>query len=510
MLNFATGFKTGKPIITGLADFQFFILHNIFCWVVVEDNSNLIREVYLEIARKNGKTFLVALIIIVSLIVCDNFSQLFSGGKTREIASLTFDAITEILMVSPKVDKYFKRTNKYIRCLKTNSKFATVSSEANNANGKRPQLFVLDEVATLTDFSLSQAMKYGQMSVNNPLAIYISTAYTIEGNIFKQQCELLKNILDGIVEGEHIFGMLFELDEKDLGNWNNFDLWHKASPIQMSFSEGRKILMEEYEQAMIFGGSSVSEFQSKMLNMWVSDAGESSFINYDDLKKCRVDEFNWNNREVYCGLDMSISTDNTAMVFVTESNGRYYTMSMTFIPEDKRLEKENLEKVPYGKFEKQGFCISCKDRKTNGTIDYNLVEQYFYHTVKKYNFKVKAICTDNYHIQEMKQHFEDKGYNVIEIKQRATDLGSGTELLQNSIIERKFAYVFNPLLEINFKNAKANRDFANNLYIDKKKSNGRIDIVDSIINCFCMIANDKITKQNIYETSERSSGFLIF
>lgn len=55
MLNFATGFKTGKPIITGLADFQFFILHNIFCWVVVEDNSNLIREVYLEIARKNGK-----------------------------------------------------------------------------------------------------------------------------------------------------------------------------------------------------------------------------------------------------------------------------------------------------------------------------------------------------------------------------------------------------------------------------------------------------------------------
>ena len=486
---------------------------NIFAWIHRDTGYRLIRKVYLELARKSGKTFLVALIMIIGLLICDDFSQLYSGAKTRDLAKIIYKEINDTLSVSPEIDKYFKRTKSYIVCLKTKSEFKTVSPDSNNTNGLRPAVFVLDEVAVLTDFSLYDALKYGQLSVKSPLAICISTAYTVEDNIFKKQCEDVKNILDGITDDEgtdEVFSMLFELDEEDLPEWDNFDKWIKASPVQWTFEEGRKTLIQEYYEAMRLGGSKVSEFQSKMLNMWVSDAGESSFVNYDDLIKCRVDNFNWNNREVYCGLDMSISTDNTAMVFVTESNGRYYTMSMTFIPEDKRLEKENLEKVPYGKFEKQGFCVSCKDRKTNGTIDYELVENYFYHTVKKYNFKVKAICTDNYHIQEMKQHFEDKGYNVIEIKQRATDLGSGTELLQNSIIERKFAYVFNPLLEINFKNAKANRDFANNLYIDKKKSNGRIDIVDSIINCFCMIANDKITKQNIYETSERSSGFLIF
>ena len=83
---------------------------------------------------------------------------------------------------------------------------------------------------------------------------------------------------------------MFELDEEDLNQWDNPDLWEKASPIQMGFPEGRKTLMEECQKAKDLGGSKVSEFQSKMLNMWVDDGGASSYISLEDLRKCKLKE----------------------------------------------------------------------------------------------------------------------------------------------------------------------------------------------------------------------------
>ena len=460
------------------------------------------------------KTFLVALIIIIGLIISDDFSQLHSGGKTRDIARIIYKEINDTLDVSPQIDKYFKRTKGYILCKKTKSDFKTVSSEGNNSNGLRSQIAVIDEVATLTDFSLPDALKFGQLSVRSPLMIFISTAYTVPENIFKQQCEDAKLILDGINndEGvERVFSMLFELDVEDLPNWGNFNLWWKASPVQCSFEQGFTTLKEEYFEAMRLGGSKIGEFQSKMLNMWVDDTSAEQFITTDQLKACMIDSYDWNNREVYIGIDLSVSTDNTSIAFATwdEIIKKYVVMAMTFLPEDKREEKENKEKVPYSRYEKQGYCISCKGRTVNNTIDYRLVETYIYDTIKKYNFKVKAIVTDPYHINEMKQNFEDKGYKVLEILQRSTHLGGGTELLQNSILDLKFAYTYNPLLEINFRNAKSDRDYQKNLFIDKKKSNGKIDIVDAIIDCFCMFDADKVSKSNVYETEERPTGFLI-
>ena len=450
--------------------------------------------------------------MIIGLIISDDFSQLFSGGKTRDISKIIYKEINDTLSVSPEIDKYFKRTKAYIVCLKTKSEFKTVSSESNNANGLRPQIFVLDEVAVQTDFGLFDALRYGQLSVRSPLAISISTAYTVDDNIFKKQCDNMKNILDGVIDDEgESFGMLFELDEEDFKNWTNVDNWIKASPVQMSFEEGRKTLMSECKEAIALGGSKISEFQSKMLNMWVNDSGVSSFVSYEDLKACRISNYNWSNREVYAGIDLSISTDNSSVAFVTydEQLKKYVTMAMTFIPEDRRIEKENLEKVPYGRYEQQGYCISCKGRSVNKTIDYSLIVQYIVDTVAKYNLKVKAIVTDPYHAEETMQRLEDKGFNIIQQLQKSTQLGKGTEKLQNAILDHEFAYEFNPLMEINFRNAKSDRDYQKNLFIDKKKSSGRIDIIDAIINCFCMIANDELTKTNIYETDKRD-GFLIF
>ena len=505
LLNFATGFKTGQTILSGLHPFQFFVLHNVFCWQHKDTKYALINEIYLQIGRKNGKTFLSSLIMIIGLIISDDFSQLYSGAKTRQLAGLIFKEMNDTLAVSPKIDKLFKRTKTYIKCLKTESTFSVVSSEANNSNGTRPQMFLLDEVAVQTDFSLWDALKYGQLSVRNPLSISISTAYTVEGNIFKQQCQYLKEVLTGIKVNEHVFGLLFELDEEDLNQWDNPDLWEKASPIQMGFPEGRKTLMEECQKAKDLGGSKVSEFQSKMLNMWVDDGGASSYISLEDLRKCKLkDSYNWYNREVYIGMDLALTTDNCAISFVTydTQQQKYFCKVMCFLPEGMREEKERLEKVPYQRYAKQGYCICTDDGYNNKIVSYLMIEDYIVEMVNKYNFKVKGIVSDKFNAAATIQNLNNRGFPVFVQEQSSTKICTGTKRLHETILEQKFYYEFNPLLEINMHNAMMNYDRFNNMYIDKKKSTGRIDIVDAIINCMCRFVEDEVEVRSVYETRD--------
>ena len=459
--------------------------------------------------------------MIIALIISDKFSQLYSGAKTRQLAGLIFKEINDTLSVSPKIDKYFKRTKTYIKCLRTESTFSVVSSEANNSNGLRPQVFLLDEVAVMTDFGLYDALKYGMLSVRSPLAICISTAYTVDDNIFKQMTQNCKDVLDGVIEEdgvENIFSMLFELDEEDLPEWNNFELWYKSSPVQMSFPEGVKTLKQEYAESMRMGGSKISEFQSKMLNMWVDDNGASSFISYDDLRKCcmtsktcatPIESYDWNDREVYIGLDLSLTTDNTSVAFCTwdVKLQKYVAMTMTFVPDEMIKYKEDLEKVPYSRYIQQKYCISCNRRQVNKTIDYLMVEEYIYEIVEKYNLKVKSVVSDQYNAEATIQSLERNGLTVTIQPQSSIHICKGVKRLHEAILSEEFLYEFNPLFEINVRNAKKNFDRFDNMYIDKKKSTGRIDSLDAVINCFCLFVADELVEQSVYE---RKDGFLIF
>lgn len=505
LLNFATGFKTGHTILSGLHPFQFFVLHNVFCWQHKETKYALINEIYLQIGRKNGKTFLSSLIMIIGLIISDDFSQLYSGAKTRQLAGLIFKEMNDTLAVSPKIDKLFKRTKTYIKCLKTESTFSVVSSEANNSNGTRPQMFLLDEVAVQTDFSLWDALKYGQLSVRNPLSISISTAYTVDNNIFKQQCQYLKEVLTGMKENEHVFGLLFELDDEDLNDWDNPELWSKASPIQMGFPEGRATLIEECQKAKDLGGSKIAEFQSKMLNMWVDDSGAASFISIDDLRKCKLTEpYNWYNREVYIGLDLALTTDNCAVSFVTYDTQlkKYFCKVMCFLPEGMREEKERLEKVTYQRYEKQGYCICTSDNYNNKIVSYMAIEEYIVEVINEFNLKVKGIVSDKFNASATIQNLNNRGFPVFVQEQSSTKICLGTKRLHETLLEQKFNYEFNPLLELNMRNAMMNYDRFNNMYIDKKKSTGRIDIVDAIINCMCRFVEDEVEVQSVYENRD--------
>jgi phage terminase large subunit-like protein len=87
---------------------------------------------------------------------------------------------------------------------------------------------------------------------------------------------------------------------------------------------------------------------------------------------------------------------------------------------------------------------------------------------------------------------ERAGYKVVEVKQHSSVLHAPTKLLKEKIMSNEFFYTENKLLEINFQNARAVEDNNKNLYVNKKKSNGKVDMVVSLINAIWYLQQEVI------------------
>jgi phage terminase large subunit-like protein len=199
-------------------------------------------------------------------------------------------------------------------------------------------------------------------------------------------------------------------------------------------------------------------------------------------------QIDWQGREVYLGVDLSMTTDNTAVAMVcADENNRILTDCFCFIPEGRIEEKNKVEKLDYRRFIEHGKCFACG----NKTIDYGFVEDFVLKIEKKFNVTIRAIGFDRYNAISSAQKWNQK-YNTVEIRQHSDTLHPPTKLLTEKITNGEFGYEKNILLEINFENAKCAYDTNMNRYVNKKKSSGKVDMVAALINAVYLLQQDII------------------
>lgn len=478
-INYATGFYANKPVINHLAGFQAMTIENVFCWSA-KDNSNqkMIEEVYLEVGRKSAKSFISALIEILILLRAPKYSQHAIAGLTRDISGLIKKEMENIIKASPKIAKYFKITRERILCKHNEAYCKNLSGEANNINGLLLETYIVDEVANQETQEIIGALKLSQMSVQGSrLSIYISTAYDLEINAFRELCDYYKKVLDGVIQDNKTFGLLFELDEGD--DYTDESVWIKASPLQMTMENGRKFLRDEFAKALEIP-SKMREFRIKILNQYLPSAKVEGFITMDKLKKCVLgdNDFSWRHRDVWLGLDLAMTTDNCSVSMATyDSDGNIYVKSWAFIPSDKVNEKSIKEKVDYYRMIDEGYCFACGEE----VVDYGFIEEFVMNLEVEYGVNIVAIGYDRFNCISTANKLEAEGYTCIEVRQHSLVLHPATKLIEESILNGKFKYNRNQLYEINFANCKVAYDTNLNKYVSKKKSNGKIDMVVSTI-----------------------------
>ena len=492
------GLKAGKTLYECTCNYQWLFYISIL-GIVHRDNPNKRRYeiAILEICRKNFKTYTVGTLFILLFLMEPKFSRFFSvapdGALSREVKT----AIEETLKSSPLIylhngDPRFKILRDSITFKLKESRMIPLSYSNSRMDGKLPNVFLADEVGALPNAYAIEAMRSGQLNILNKLGCIISTKYPTINNPFEDEVNYAKRVLDGLEKDETLFALLYEPDNTK--DWTTNDLILKQSnPVALEIPEIWEDLLKKRARAIAIE-SARENFLTKHCNIIYQGMGTEAYVDINDLQQCKVNKIDWRGRDVYLGVDLSMTNDNCSIGMVAEEEGKILMEAMSFIPEGRIDEKSQFEKVDYRSFINAMKCIACG----NKTVDYGVIEDFVFHIEEKYGVHIKALGYDRFNALSSAQKWENgdggkyAGINCIQIRQHSDTLHPPTKLLYEKIVNKEVEYEDNKLLEINFENARCTYDTNMNRYVTKKKSNGKVDMVVSIINATYLLQQDII------------------
>lgn len=490
------GLKAGQTLYECTVGYQWLFYIAILCTVYRDNEKKRRYEIgVLEICRKNFKTFTIATIFILLFLTEPKFSKFFSVAPDGALSREVREAISEIIRSSPLIYEYkdakrFKILRDYILFKPNQVTYIPLSYSTSRLDGRLPSAFIVDEAGALPSSYAIESMKSGQLNILNKLGFIISTKYPTIDNPFEDEVKYSKKVLDGLEKDETRFSLLYEPDKTK--NWETDDMILKQSnPVSLEIPEIWNDLVKKRAYAVAVE-SARENFVCKHCNIIYQGTGTETYIDVKDLQECKQAKIDWRGKVVYVGLDLSESNDNTSVTMVAvDDNNNILADSFAFIPEGRIEEKTVTEKVNYRELIKTGKVIACGDK----VIDYAVVEDFILGLEAKYGVQIQAIGYDRWNALSTAQKLERAGYNLVEIRQHSSVLHPPTKLLKEKILAKELQYENNTLLEINFQNARCTYDTNKNMYVHKKKSTGKVDMVVSMLNAIYLLQQDVFLNQ---------------
>ena len=492
IMNMPKGLKAGQSVYDCSEGYQWMIYVASLAVVRRSDpRRRRYESVLLEICRKNFKTYTVATVIILLFLIEAPLSQFYSVAPDGALSREVREAIANTLRMSPLLYEYagqkrFRILRDYIEFSVNHSKYTPLNYSTSRMDGRLANVFVADEVGALPSPYPIEAMRSGQLNILNKLGFIISTKYPTSQNPFEDEVAYAKKILDGAVEDESYFSLLYEPDNTK--DWATDDLiLQQSNPAALNSTEIWDDLLKKRARA-IEVESARENFITKHCNIIYQGVGTENYISADQLQACRTEAIDWTGRIVYVGVDMAITNDNcsVAMVSVDEEEN-ILSLPMVFIPEGRIEEKTRFEKFDYRQAILKGQCIACGDM----TVDYAVIEDYVFNLEEKYGVQIQAIGYDRFNCLSSAQKWERK-YNTVEVRQHSDTLHMPTKFLKERILDKKFRYVSNRLYEANFENARCTYDTGMRSYVNKKKSSGKVDATMATIDAVYLLQQDII------------------
>lgn len=491
LLRMPKGLKAGQTMYKCETGYQWLFHTATLCMVYRDDpNRRRYETGILEICRKNFKTFTIAILFIFLMLTEPKFSKFYSVAPDGSLSREVREAISETLKSSPLIYEYqgtprFKILRDYIKFNPTEIVYTPLNYTNSRFDGKLPAVFLADEVGALPNSYAIESMRSGQINILNKFGAIISTKYPTFNNPFEDEVEYAKKVLDGVVEDETVFALLYEPD--NIKDWTTDDLiLEQGNPVALEILPIWEDLVKKRERAIEIE-SARENFLTKHCNIIYQSAGTESFIPLDMVKACRVETIDWRGKDVYIGVDLSLSNDNCSVALSFEEDGEIYSDVIAFIPEGRIEEKNKFEKINYHTFIRAMKCVACGDM----TVDYSVIEDFVFAIEEKYGCNIVSIGYDRYNALSSAQKWDEK-YTTVQIRQHSDTLHPPTKLLYEFVANGKWHYTDNKLLEINFENAKCTFDTNMNRYVNKKKSSGKVDMVVSLINSIYLLQQDVI------------------
>lgn len=468
LLHHSKGEKAGQPIELEL--WQCFRIGSVFGWISKKTHLRRFFEGYNQVGRKNGKSTEAAGVGIELLTIDGEAgAEVYSAATKKDQARIIFDEAKRMINSSPYIKKHLDVYKLNIDMPATNSKFEPLSADANSLDGLNIHGAIIDELHAHKTRDVYDVLVTATGARKQPLIWIVTTAGSNPNGICHEKYDYAVKVLKGIIKDDTFFAYIAQPDEGD----DPFDeeTWYKANP-NLGVSVSIEDLRTKAKQAREIPAA-YTNFMIKHLNTWVT--AETAWMNMIKYKECEEEnaEFEISNlegRSCYCGIDLSATTDLTAVTleFALE-NGYYAWINHCFMPEDNLSEKERQDKVPYRAWVRQGYITLTP----GSVVDYDWIQSYVMEMSKKY--KLIEVDYDPWNATQFANNMANEGFQCVEIRQGYRTLSEPTKDVEKLVLRKKLITFGNPVLRWAFSNAVAKSDPAGNIKLDKSKATQRID-----------------------------------
>lgn len=382
--------------------------------IVDENGTRIFREVFIVIARKNGKSLFASAIISYMAYIEDEYGQeIYCLAPKLEQANLVYDGFYQMIQLEPELAELARKRRSDIYISESNTVIKPIAFNAKKSDGFNPQLVVCDELAAWQgDAGLKQyeVMKSALGSRKQPMILSISTAGYINDSIYDELMKRSTAFLLGNSNEKRLLPLLYMID--DVEKWSDLEELKKSNP-NLGVSVSEDFYLEEIavaEQSL----SKKTEFLTKYCN--IKQNSSVAWLPYEVIDALTGEKLDLNDfRECYCvgGIDLSQTTDLTACCIIIEKKGRLYVFAQFFMPRNKIDELQEREGVPYRIYEKQGLIKLSGDNY----VDYNDCFEWFVRLVEEYHVYPLQIGYDRYSAQYLIQQMKAYGFHMDDVYQ---------------------------------------------------------------------------------------------
>jgi len=466
----------GQPIQLEL--FQKAFIAALFGFVDKKTKQRRYKEALLLIARKNGKTTLLAGIAAYMMIADgEGGSEVYSVASKKDQAKICFDETHNMIKQSPELSKHIKKRKTDLYFPATFSKFQPLGKNSDTMDGLNSHLVIFDEAHSVRDRNVYEVMKQSQSARRQPLMVTITTAGTVRECIFDDLYEYACNLVDGNFSDDTFLPVLYELDSQE--EYLSEENWIKANP-GIDAIKKRDDLRQKVERTQK-SPADLAGVLCKDFN--IRGSTSTAWLSFQDILNDEVFELE-QFRGGYCigGADLSITTDLTASaILMMDREGKRYVHVMAWLPEDNLEERVQRDKIPYDQWERRGLLRLC----SGNTINYSDVTAWFLEIVEKHGITPLWVYYDSYSarywVEEMKQY----GFPMVRCIQGAKTLSLPMQQLGADLKAKRVNYNKNPLLRWCLTNVGIQTDRNGNIVpIKNQSARHRIDAAAALLDSY--------------------------
>ena len=496
LLKHSKGEWAGRPIV--LEPWQQFVLWVLFGWKKWIDGQ-LVRRFnisYMEVARKNGKSTLAAGVGLY-LMVADGEpgAEVYSAATKKDQARITHSEATRMVKSSPALKKRLTVFRDNIHIKDTASKFEPLGRDTDSMDGLNIHAAIIDELHAHKTRDMVDILETAQGARRQPLQFEITTAGFDRESICYQHHERTEKVLEGTVdlcEADSWFGIIFTFDKDD--DWEKPETWLKSNP-NLGVSKKLEYMRDQAAKAKEMP-SKLNSFLRLDMDVWTQS--ETKWIPLEHWMICgkAVDPVGLRGRTCYGGLDLSSTTDISALVLVfppqTEEDD-YSALCRFWIPEEAMHIRSHRDRVSYEAWVRQGHITATP----GNVIDYDYILSQIDEDAQ--NFDLQEIAFDRWGATKIVQEIAEHGLTCVQFGQGFASMSPPMKELEKQILSHRLAHGNNPVLTWMADNLVAAEDPAGNIKPDKSKSIEKIDGMVALIMGLDRAIRNESTTGSVYD-----------